>query len=72
MPHSVTHNNEKYMTMTVNGYVLWLDVGLKAIAPCYFSHPSIFIIDRGADINLRPGKISAWRSDRGSNSKLPE
>jgi len=44
-------------------------MGFKASAPCYFSHPHIFNFDRGADINLRPGKVSAWRSDRGSNSE---
>jgi hypothetical protein len=47
-------------------------MGFKASAPCYFSHPTIFTFDSGADINLRPGKVSALRSDRGSNSRLPE
>jgi hypothetical protein len=60
------------MTLTVNRYDPWLDVGFKAGAPCYFSHPPIFIFDRGADINLRPGKISAQRSARVLNSELPE
>jgi hypothetical protein len=44
----------------------------RQVHPAIFRIPPIFTFDRGADINLRPGKVSAWRSDRGSNSRLPE